>query len=107
MCAAKPTRRRSLIESQARRTKSKTKSEAGAASHTMFSPPKIIDTTVFAKLPEEFKWRGGRNEWVEGQPLGMPSRSLLEGPSFDQNGNFYCVDAINGRIYRVSANGEF
>ena len=54
----------------------------------MFAPPKIIETTVFAKLPEELKWPGGRNEWVEGQPLGMPSKSLLEGPSFDKDGNF-------------------
>jgi len=73
----------------------------------MFPPPKIIETTVFARLPDELKWKGGRNEWVDGQPLGMPSKSLLEGPSFDKDGNFYCVDAVNGRIFRVSSKGEF
>jgi gluconolactonase len=73
----------------------------------MFAPPKLIETTVFAKLPEELKWRGGPHEWVEGQPQGMPSRSLLEGPSFDRDGNFYCVDVITGRIYKLTRDGRF
>jgi gluconolactonase len=73
----------------------------------MFAPPKGIETTVFAKLPEGLKWRGGRHEWVEGQPQGMPSRSLLEGPSFDRDGNFYCVDVITGRIYKLTRDGRF
>jgi gluconolactonase len=73
----------------------------------MFAPPKNLPTRVFATLPEELKWRGGPNEWVEGQPQGMPHRSLLEGPSFDREGNFYCVDIVTGRIYRVTAQGRF
>ena len=73
----------------------------------MFAPPKNIETTVFAKLPEELKWQGGPNEWVERQPQGMPSRSLLEGPSFDRDGNFYCVDVITGRIFKVTPDGRF
>jgi gluconolactonase len=73
----------------------------------MFAPPKNIETTVFARLPEELKWPGGPNEWVEGQPQGMPHRSLLEGPSFDRDGNFYCVDVVTGRVYKVTPDGRF
>jgi gluconolactonase len=74
----------------------------------LFSAPKIIETTVFARLPEEYKLReGARNEWVEGQPIGMPARSLLEGPSFDRDGNLYCVDIIGGRIFKIPRDGIF
>jgi gluconolactonase len=32
---------------------------------------------------------------------------LLEGPSFDLEGNLWCVDLPNGRIYRISPDGVF
>jgi len=74
----------------------------------LFTPPLEIETSVFAKLPEELKLKPGEtNEWIKGQPLGMPARSLLEGPSFDREGKLYCVDVVTGRIYTVSDNGEF
>jgi gluconolactonase len=73
----------------------------------LFAPPKIIETSVFARLPEEFKTADENNEWAAGQPPGLPSRSLLEGPSFDKNGDFWCVDCPNGRIYKVTRDGVF
>ena len=73
----------------------------------LFAPPKIIETSVFARLPEELKTADADNEWVAGQPLGMPARSLLEGPSFDRDGNFWCVDCPNGRIFKVTRDGTF
>jgi len=74
----------------------------------LFAPPKTIETSVFARLPEELKLKPGEtNEWIKGQPLGMPARSLLEGPSFDRDGTLYCVDVVTGRIYTVSDSGEF
>lgn len=74
----------------------------------MFVPPAEIETSVFAKLPEELKLKPGEaNEWINGQPQGMPARSLLEGPSFDREGRLYCVDVVTGRIYTVSDSGEF
>ncbi|HZP92143.1 MAG TPA: SMP-30/gluconolactonase/LRE family protein [Burkholderiales bacterium] len=74
----------------------------------LFAPPRTIETTVFARLPDELKLKPGqKNEWADGQPLGTPARSLLEGPSFDRDGNFYCVDIVTGRIYRVSREGSF
>jgi gluconolactonase len=74
----------------------------------LFAPPTTIETSVFARLPEELKLKPGEtNEWIKGQPLGMPARSLLEGPSFDRDGTLYCVDVVTGRIYTVSDSGEF
>ena len=72
-----------------------------------FHPPKDLSTSVFARLPEEFRKAPPDNEWARYQPKGSPARSLLEGPSFDRNGDLWCVDLPNGRIYKVTADGEF
>jgi gluconolactonase len=75
---------------------------------TMFyKPPQDLPTTVFARLPDELRTAGPDNEWVKGQPGGTPLTSLLEGPSFDRDGNLWCVDLPNGRIFRVDASGTF
>ena len=73
-----------------------------------FAPPEVVETTIFASLPDELKLKPGTiSEWARGQPLGIPTRSLLEGPSVDRDGTLYCVDVVTGRIYTVSSNGEF
>ncbi|HWL83903.1 MAG TPA: SMP-30/gluconolactonase/LRE family protein [Roseomonas sp.] len=72
-----------------------------------FHPPKDLPTTVFATLPDELKTADRSNEWVRHQPAGGPASSLLEGPSFDREGNLWCVDLPNGRIYRIDAQGRF
>lgn len=61
---------------------------------------------MFARLPAEFHDIKPDNEWVLGQP-GARSAPVLEGPSFDRNGNLYCVDVPGGRIYRIDATGQF
>ena len=72
------------------------------------APPKVIETSVFASLPDELKLNPGEiSEWARAQPLGMPTRTLLEGPSFDRDGTLYCVDVVSGRVYTVSSSGEF
>lgn len=73
----------------------------------MFVPPPVIDTSVFARLPERWRTAGAGNEWVAAQPLGFPHHSLLEGPSFDLDGNLWCVDVPNGRIFKVGRDGVF
>jgi gluconolactonase len=73
----------------------------------LFNPPTIVQTSVFARLPEELKSAGQDNDWVAGQPLGTPVGSLLEGPSFDREGNLWCVDIQNGRIFMVNRDGAF
>ena len=37
----------------------------------------------------------------------MPKHSVLEGPSFDRDGNLYCVDIPHGRIFRIDPQGRF
>ena len=73
----------------------------------LFNPPTIVQTTVFARLPEELKSADQSNAWVARQPLGTPAGSLLEGPSFDKEGNFWCVDIQNGRVFKVTRDGVF
>ncbi|HXV08130.1 MAG TPA: SMP-30/gluconolactonase/LRE family protein [Burkholderiales bacterium] len=72
-----------------------------------YAPPKVVETSVFARLPERYKDAGEHNEWAAGQPLGMPYASLLEGPSFDREGNLWCVDVPCGRVFKVSRDGAF
>jgi len=73
----------------------------------MYAEPRRIKTEVFATLPDEFRQPQASSEWHAQQPAGMPSHSLLEGPSFDRHGNLWCVDIPWGRIFRVSPEGRF
>jgi len=73
----------------------------------LFASPKDVATSVFARLPDALKDADANNEWVAGQPLGMPARSLLEGPSFDREGNLWCVDCPNGRVFKITRDGTF
>jgi gluconolactonase len=72
-----------------------------------YTPPRRLFAEVFARLPAELSAGREDNEWVQGQPVGMPHRSMLEGPSFDRSGHLWCVDIVNGRILRVSPDGAF
>jgi len=51
----------------------------------MFAAPRIIESRVFARIPDA---------------------RLLEGPSFDRAGNLYVVDIPSGRVFRVSPDGR-
>ena len=73
----------------------------------MFAAPPVIETEVFTRLPDGLRRDDVYSEWVANQP-GQPfSHSLLEGPSFDHDGNLYCVDVAHGRIFLVSPDGAF
>ncbi len=79
----------------------------------MFAAPPVIETEVFAELPASLRISDRTSKWVEfrkkGQPVDKPEtiHSYLEGPSFDREGNLYCVDIPYARIFRVSPKGEF
>lgn len=73
----------------------------------MFAPPPVVTPGVFARLPERFRKSDPPSEWQRGQPGGRPSHSFLEGPSFDKDGNLWCVDIAWGRVFRISPSGEF
>ncbi|MBI3043794.1 MAG: SMP-30/gluconolactonase/LRE family protein [Betaproteobacteria bacterium] len=57
-------------------------------------PPRIIETEVFAAVPDKLR-------------AGKKASPFLEGLSFDLAGNLYCVDIRLGRVYRVSPRGEW
>ena len=73
----------------------------------MFAPPPIIETEVFARVPDKFRRKDPDNAWAIVNRRGLPADSFIEGPSFDRAGNLYIVDIPYGRIFRVSPAGEF
>jgi gluconolactonase len=70
-------------------------------------PPRVIDTRVFAKMPEQFRRKGVRTAWADANRGGHPADCFLEGPAFDAGGNLYLVDIPFGRIFRVSPAGAW
>lgn len=73
----------------------------------MFAPPPSIAPAVFTRLPDEFRKAEANSEWHRHQPGSHAAHSLLEGPSFDRDGNLYCVDIPWGRVFRIDPKGAF
>ena len=73
----------------------------------MYPAPPEIETRPFTCLPDEFRVSGEPNFWVTVNKPGGMMDSFLEGPSFDRDGNLYCVDIPYGRVFRVSPGGEW
>jgi gluconolactonase len=72
----------------------------------MYAPPEVIETDVFARLPDRFR-RAAPSDWAAVNRGGQHLHSFLEGPSFDRAGNLYVVDVNWGRILRVSPEAEW
>jgi gluconolactonase len=73
----------------------------------MLGAYEIIETEIFARLPDRYRKTGLDSEFAQGQMPGTRMDSFLEGPSFDRAGNLYCVDIPWGRIFRVDPSGNF
>ena len=73
----------------------------------MLQPPPVIETEVFARLPEFLQIKNRKSDWLEILGLGNDLGSFLEGPSFDREGNLYVVDIPYGRVFRVTPDGTF
>ncbi|MDP6709127.1 MAG: SMP-30/gluconolactonase/LRE family protein [Alphaproteobacteria bacterium] len=73
----------------------------------MFPPPQVIESTVFASLPEELQRTDRDSHMARDIFRGRPLGSFLEGPSFDRDGNLYVVDIAHGRVFRISPEAEF
>jgi gluconolactonase len=71
----------------------------------MFAAPPVVETKVFASLPETLRIRDRPCELAK--HIGKDLDSFLEGPSFDREGRLYCVDVAFGRIFRVDGDGNF
>ena len=73
---------------------------------TFFSPPRRIETSIFTRLPDQFR-KPRRTAWADANQGGREIDSFLEGPSFDRQGRLYITDIPYGRIFRVSAAGAW
>jgi gluconolactonase len=73
----------------------------------LFPPPAVIETEVFARLPDMYRLQGRQSEWLTAQLRGRDHHSLLEGPTFDRDGNLYVVDVPHGRVFRIAQDGTF
>jgi gluconolactonase len=74
---------------------------------SLYPPPQIIETEVFAEVPESLRKEGVRSPWSIANNKGETVHSFIEGPSFDRDGNLYVVDIPWGRVFRVSPTGAF
>ncbi|MES1149404.1 MAG: SMP-30/gluconolactonase/LRE family protein, partial [Bradyrhizobium guangdongense] len=71
------------------------------------TPPRLIPTTVFSTMPDNFRRRSERSDWADANRPGVPTDSFIEGPSFDAKGNLYVVDIPFGRIFRIAPDGAW
>ncbi|PVZ20534.1 MULTISPECIES: SMP-30/gluconolactonase/LRE family protein [unclassified Pseudomonas] len=73
---------------------------------SFFAAPPTVEATVFTRLPDAFR-TPRRNAWGDANRQGRPIDSFLEGPSFDRQGRLYVTDIPYGRIFRISADGQW
>ncbi len=71
----------------------------------MFAAPPVLETTVFARVPETLSRAGSASPWVEVLREGAPTPSFLEGPSFDRDGNLWVTDIPWGRLFKITPDG--
>lgn len=69
-------------------------------------PPRVIETRVFSRVPEELRLRRP-SAWGNANKGGAIVDCFIEGPVFDATGNLYLVDIPHGRIFRVSPAGAW
>ena len=71
-----------------------------------FQPIKKITVRCFSSLPAKYR-KKRRTAWSDPNRQGAAVDSFLEGPSFDRQGNLWCVDIPFGRIFKVNTKGEW
>src|SRR3982750_4566499 len=71
-----------------------------------FAPLTKIEVQRWTGLPKKFR-KKGRTAWSDPNRQGAEVDSFLEGPSFDRQGNLWCVDIPFGRIFRIDAKGQW
>jgi gluconolactonase len=65
-----------------------------------------IEVQRFTALPAKFR-KKSRTAWSDPNRQGAAVDCFLEGPSFDRQGNLWCVDIPFGRIFRIDARGDW
>jgi streptogramin lyase len=71
-----------------------------------FQEIKKIEVRRFASLPAHLR-KKQRTAWSDPNRQGAAVDSFLEGPSFDREGNLWCVDIPFGRVFRLSPKGDW
>ncbi len=66
-----------------------------------------IRAEVFSAMPQAMRQTGKPSAWVDANKPGAEVPSFLEGPSFDLDGNLWCVDIPWGRIFKITPSGEW
>jgi gluconolactonase len=74
--------------------------------HNPFQEIKKTEVRAFTSLPAKFR-RKRRTAWSDPNRQGAAVDCFLEGPSFDRQGNLWCVDIPLSRIFRIDKNGEW
>ena len=73
-----------------------------------FAPPEVIPNTVLASVQPALRKTGdARHKRFDARGGIVMQDCFLEGPCFDREGRFHCVDMYSGRILRLSARNEF
>jgi len=73
----------------------------------MFNAPPSLSTETAFELPAYLHESGAHNPWVDANLHGKDIHSFLQGPCFDAQGNLWVVDVPFGRIFRITATGEW
>lgn len=71
-----------------------------------FQKPELIKAETFMRMPDKFRGKT-RTAWSDPNRQGAEVDSFLEGPSFDREGNLFFVDIPFGRIFCITANGQW
>ena len=71
-----------------------------------FQPVEKLTVQPFSSLPGKLRKRG-RTAWSDPNRQGAEVDSFLEGPSFDREGNLWCVDIPYSRIFRIDPKGQW
>jgi gluconolactonase len=71
-----------------------------------FQNIKRIEARTFTSLPAKFR-KKHRTAWSDPNRQGAAVDSFLEGPSFDREGNLWCVDIPFGRVFRIDPKGQW
>jgi gluconolactonase len=74
--------------------------------HNPFQEIERVEVKTFTSMPGKFR-KKGRTAWSDPNRGGAEVDSFLEGPSFDRDGNLYCVDIPFGRVFRIDPKGEW
>ncbi|CAM3810612.1 SMP-30/gluconolactonase/LRE family protein [Bordetella tumulicola] len=72
----------------------------------LYAPPPRVTGTLVASLPDELRTGDPQSGLNANQPSGLVATSFLEGPSFDRDGVFWCVDIVNGRLLTLDTDGQ-